>query len=252
MRSFKQKIKDWEMMSPKFSIIITATDEIKFIHTYMSILDQLYSNYQIIVVSDVINESIVDKIKVTRPDQKHILFTTKFISVEKSFGIPGYLKNIGIVFATGDYILFMDDDMNFNDEFSLEFLSQTLMKAQTLPDLVTFNCKIKDNNGVVHQIDFPTAFGDLSKIKVQTYDKPLPSCTFAVLKTVAEMSPWNLAYFDPNPTKDFLGRVMNKAIEILHINSTIFVVHYNENSHEKVITNYIQTICNTSKNAVTI
>ena len=137
----------------KFSIIIPNYNSSKWLKTCLeSILEQTYTNYELIIVDDMSEDNSVDIIK-QYDDERIKLIENK----EKRFN--GGSRNVGIDNATGDYILFLDCDDWLYDNKVLKQLNTFIMlnkvdcirlsyiahknrdarirlKEQTLPDLV--------------------------------------------------------------------------------------------------------------------
>lgn len=93
----------------KLSIVIPNYNSSHYIERCInSILNQTYTNYEIIVVDDISTDDSVDIIKkLLRPQDKLI--------INKSKRLNGGTRNVGIMEATGDYILCIDCDDYFID-----------------------------------------------------------------------------------------------------------------------------------------
>lgn len=114
----------------KISVIITLYNRAdKVIKALGSVLSQTYLDYEIIIIDD---GSVDEPEKVLLPYLE--MHNIKYVRQENS-GAAG-AKNRGAKEATADYILFLDSDDWFEDEFVLEKIADNLSSS---PDFVTFN-----------------------------------------------------------------------------------------------------------------
>ena len=93
----------------KVSVIIPTYNRFKFLlRTIDSIKKQTYKNIEIIIVNDRSTEKEYYEHKF---DSDIIIINNKKNSKDIfGYGCPGYIRNLGIQKATGDYIAFCDDD----------------------------------------------------------------------------------------------------------------------------------------------
>lgn len=88
----------------KVSIITPTYNCNKYVRkTILSVLNQTYDNFEIIIVDDCSNDSTIEEIKRIK-DERIKLFVNK-----KNQG-AAYCRNLAISKATGDYIAFLDGD----------------------------------------------------------------------------------------------------------------------------------------------
>ena len=88
----------------KYSIIIPNYNSLKWIKRCLdSVLQQSYTNYELIIVDDLSDDGSLEVIKQYQDERIKIIENK-----EKRFN--GGSRNVGIDNATGDYILFLDDD----------------------------------------------------------------------------------------------------------------------------------------------
>ena len=116
---------------PKFSVIVPAYNSEKHIAKGLeSISTQSYKDFELIVVCD----SCVDN---TEEVAKR--YGARTISVD--YGTDGLTRDAGLRMATGDWILFMDDDDWFMHEFCFQQLADVLDKIDV--DVLCFGyiCK---------------------------------------------------------------------------------------------------------------
>ena len=119
----------------RFSIIIPNYNSEKWIEQCLkSILNQTYINYEIIIVDDISTDNSVDIIKkLLRPEDKLIVNKTKRLN--------GGTRNVGIMEATGDYILCIDCDDWLADNNVLEDINNKLNGEDIM--FLGYKCKGK-------------------------------------------------------------------------------------------------------------
>ena len=106
-------------MSPRFSVIIPAHNAGAYIRKGLdSIRAQSYKDYELIVVCDACSD---DTEAIARE------YTDKVYPVP--FGNEGMARNHGLDQATGDWILWMDDDDWWLHEYAFEQLSEQVPDA---------------------------------------------------------------------------------------------------------------------------
>lgn len=129
----------------RFSIIIPAHNSAKYIQKALdSIKSQTFKDYELIVICD-------------RCTDKTEEIAKKYGAITKNvdFGQDGYTRNAGIDIATGEWLLFMDDDDWWIHEYVLEQLDSKL-KDLYEPDVLCFSfifkgrqyASPKSNNGM--------------------------------------------------------------------------------------------------------
>jgi len=91
-------------MEPSVSIVMTVRNVEKYIaNCIMSILDQTFNNFEIVIIDDMSNDNTKNIIE--KFDDKRIKYfkNIKWLGISKS-------RNRGLKYATGDYIFFTDGD----------------------------------------------------------------------------------------------------------------------------------------------
>lgn len=117
----------------KFSIIIPAYDVQETIgKTIASVLKQTYSNYELIVIDDCSTDNTYNVVK---------KFSTIKLLQTPVNSRQGAARNIGLNNCSGDYILFLDADDEFYDNYVLEKLL-TIIENKEFPDVVYCGMKI--------------------------------------------------------------------------------------------------------------
>lgn len=127
-------------MKNKFSIIVPVYNVEEYLNKcFDSILNQNYSNYEVIIVCDKCtdkSENIVDE------------YVSKYSHFKKIYEEHTGLskaRNIGIEYVTGDYILFLDSDDYINFDL-LEVLNNSLLD---FPDVVRFQANVINGKEVI-------------------------------------------------------------------------------------------------------
>jgi glycosyltransferase involved in cell wall biosynthesis len=117
------------MSKPFFSIIIPSLNGEKHIRDALdSCIEQSFKNYEIIVVCDSCTDNTAE---VARS------YNAKVIEVDCHR--DGLARNAGIDAATGEWILFLDDDDWWLHEFCLQQIWETIQKSNLNTDVVMFD-----------------------------------------------------------------------------------------------------------------
>ena len=104
----------------KISIVIPSYNSANYTEKLIeSILNQTYTNYEIIFVDDV---STDDSVKIA----KKLLKKPHKVIELKSKRLSGGARNVGICEATGDYIVCIDSDDWLKDDYVLEDIANKL------------------------------------------------------------------------------------------------------------------------------
>ena len=115
-----------------FSIIIPVFNSESFIkETISSLVNQNYKNIEIIIINDCSTDNsskIINRIK--KINQK---FEFKIINNKRNMGVA-FSRNIGLNYAMGDYIIFLDSD-DYLEKNSLSYISKKII-SNNHPDLV--------------------------------------------------------------------------------------------------------------------
>lgn len=109
-------------MKPKVSIIISTRNRIKLLleRSLPSALEQTYRDFEVIVIDDASDDDTYHTIK----NLNHPRITC--LGNFKRRGLAGN-KNLGIDYAKGEYIVFLDDDNKFHPDF----LKETVKAIET-------------------------------------------------------------------------------------------------------------------------
>ena len=157
-------------MQPKVSVIIPAYNVAPFIAaTIQSVLDQTYSNYEVIVVDDGSTDTTLEELfSSTKAHEEHTknqtdnagflresscAFVEKLVRIfSKSNGGPASARNLAIQNSTGKYIAFLDgDDLWMPDKLAeqVEFLERHPEVGMTYAEAIVFT----EQNGRKEQRD---------------------------------------------------------------------------------------------------
>lgn len=113
---------------PKFSIIIPAHNSEGYIGKALySIIKQSYKDYELIVVCDNCSDDT---------DETAAAYGAKVYYTD--WGCDGMARNVGIDNATGEWILFMDDDDSWLHEFCLQQIAEKIEKEKGI-DVLCFS-----------------------------------------------------------------------------------------------------------------
>lgn len=120
---------------PKFSLIVPVYNVENYIRKcIMSLLNQTFKDFEIIVVNDGTKDKSIDKIK----DLDVTIITQKNKGLSQA-------RNEGVKKAKGEYLIFIDSD-DYVEENLLEEINKSLVNN---PDLVRFQIQEVKENGEI-------------------------------------------------------------------------------------------------------
>lgn len=120
-------------MEKRFSIIISAYNIEKYIKRAIdSVLEQTFTNYELIVVNDCSKDKTLERIK--EYDDPRLIM----INNEKNKGL-GAVRNIGIEKASGEYIIHLDGDDTLFEKTTLERIDNLIGAGK--PDIIYLGFK---------------------------------------------------------------------------------------------------------------
>lgn len=141
-------------MKHKFSLIIPTYNVEKYIKKCLdSVLNQTYTNYEIIIINDGSTDN-TSKILESYKSNKKI----KIINQENK-GLSS-ARNLGVSNAKGDYILFIDSD-DFIEKELLEILNKTIKDE----DLIRFQIRTLDETNKIIKEYKEETFNNLNGIE---------------------------------------------------------------------------------------
>ncbi len=115
------------MINPKISIITATFNPTKLIlETYNALQKQSYNNFEWIIVDD---QSIDNKLLLEFSNDEKI----KVIYNKNNRG-PSFCRNLGVEHASGDYLMFLDDD----DLYSENLLEKMVQKINNYPKAIAY------------------------------------------------------------------------------------------------------------------
>lgn len=127
----------------KFSVLIPAYNAENFIaESIMSVMNQTYPNWEMIIVNDGSTDNTLSILKDYEKKDKRI----KIINQENKGSLMA--RRVAIEKATGDYICFLDSD-DFWENNMLEVLVSRI--KQYNPDLILFNHNVVNLKGEIYQ-----------------------------------------------------------------------------------------------------
>jgi glycosyltransferase involved in cell wall biosynthesis len=126
--------------NPKFSIIIPTYNRADFISkTIISVLEQDYLNFEIIVIDDGSTDNTSKIVQHFHSDK------IKYLNKENEE--RGAARNSGIELAEGDYVTFLDsDDLLYENHLAEAF---RMIREYNFPELFHLSYEIKDEGGKV-------------------------------------------------------------------------------------------------------
>lgn len=159
---------------PLVSVVIPMFNSAKFIpQTLESLLYQTLKNFEVVVVDDC---STDNSVAVVESYAERFGGRLHVVKLPKNTGTPGLPRNVGIQFARGKYIAFLDSDDLFT-KTALEELSTLAEKFQA--DVVHMNDTVRIYNGKTLTEDDPrlTDFAQLTDPKnfsLSNWHHPMP------------------------------------------------------------------------------
>ena len=99
------------MELPKVSVIIPVYNSAKFIsQTLESLLDQTLKDFEVIIVDDCSTDNSIEVVESFMEKFAAEKICLHLIELQKNSGTPGLPRNVGIQFACGKYVCFLDSD----------------------------------------------------------------------------------------------------------------------------------------------
>ena len=142
-------------MKKRFSIIISAYNIEKYIKRAIdSVLEQTFTNYEVIVVNDCSKDKTLEKIQ--EYDDPRLII----INNEKNRGL-GAVRNIGIEKATGEYVVHLDGDDTLFENTTLEKIDKLIGTDE--PDIIYLGFK---DVGGYNKIHLSTAENSTKKARL--------------------------------------------------------------------------------------
>lgn len=121
------------MKNNKFSIIICVYNLEKYVATTIeSVLNQDFTDYELIIVNDGSTDNSMEVIKSYKDSRIRVIDNGK----NKGLGTS---RNVGVSNATGEYILYLDGDDTLFENSTLSKINEVISKSN--PDIAYFGVK---------------------------------------------------------------------------------------------------------------
>lgn len=118
-----------EVKSLRFTVAISAYNIENYVgRAIKSVLEQDFSNYEIVIVDDCSTDNTVEKIIELNNDK------IKLYKTNHNTGTAGGTRNVAIEKAEGEYIIFLDGDDTLYDNQTLSKIDKTIGRDN--PDMV--------------------------------------------------------------------------------------------------------------------
>lgn len=200
----------------KYSIIIPVYNVEEYLDSCLkSILNQTYSNYEVIIVNDGSPDNSDNIIKSYEKEDK------RFKGYKKVNGGLSDARNYGLKYATGDYLIFIDADDYIENNY-LEKVNDVLEKNKDI-DVLKFKIKLVDEGGNLIRME-----NGLNKEGVTSFDE-LVKLEFLepAWSYVYKLSFWkenNFTYLKGMIHEDFglTPEILMKANKIYYLNSYLY------------------------------
>ncbi|MFH1971837.1 MAG: glycosyltransferase family 2 protein [Patescibacteria group bacterium] len=157
------------------SVIMTVYNAQDFVQeAVVSILEQTYSNLELIIVNDGSNDETLKILNNLRKNDSRI----RVISLNRNYG-PSYASNIGIKEAKGTYIARMDaDDVSLPTRIQKQV---NYLEKHPKTVILGGQCKLINKDGKsVGRKNFPTKHNDIYKSLFKINPIQHPSCMINV------------------------------------------------------------------------
>lgn len=200
----------------KYSIIIPVYNVEEYLDRCLkSILNQTYSNYEVIIVNDGSPDNSDNIIKSYEKEDK------RFKGYKKVNGGLSDARNYGLKYATGDYLIFIDADDYIENNY-LEKVNDVLERNKDI-DVLKFKIKLVDEGGNLIRMENGlnkegvTSFEELVKLEFLE-----PAWSY-----VYKLSFWkenNFTYLKGMIHEDFglTPEILMKANKIYYLNSYLY------------------------------
>lgn len=200
----------------KYSIIIPVYNVEEYLDRCLkSILNQTYSNYEVIIVNDGSPDNSDNIIKSYEKEDK------RFKGYKKVNGGLSDARNYGLKYATGDYLIFIDADDYIENNY-LEKVNDVLEKNKDI-DVLKFKIKLVDEGENLIRME-----NGLNKEGVTSFDE-LVKLEFLepAWSYVYKLSFWkenNFTYLKGMIHEDFglTPEILMKANKIYYLNSYLY------------------------------
>jgi glycosyltransferase involved in cell wall biosynthesis len=215
---------------PKVSVIIPTYNSEKFLdRTIKSVINQTYTDWELILVDDCSKDKTPEIIKDwERKDQR-----IKGILLDKNSGGPAHPKNVGIQRAKGELIAFLDHDDEWLPEKLYEQIS-FLEDSDKNYGLVTCNCLIMLAGEKYHYIT--PVYNNEEQLRALLSGNFVHSCSSIIVRKEALKHVGNYdEFFKTSDDWDLYLRLLQEGYHIGVVSKNLFVLHSQSNSAGKII-----------------
>lgn len=228
----------------KISIIIPVYNGEKYIERCIkSVINQTYSNIEIILINDGSTDNTLNIIKKYMNKEKRIILIDKL-----NEGVSA-ARNQGIKKATGKYICFCDADDMYDEKY-IEIMYNTIKEKKT--DVVRCNFKVIDNNNKYLEKGNVLHLSNKVIGKENIKEEVLPLCLegklpcFSYLLMIKKEAlkveyPIDIAMMEDVV---FYIKLLLSIKNIYIIDNTIYTIMYNDEGATNNIKNYKRNILN--------
>lgn len=239
----------------KISIIMPVYNSEKYLaDTINTIINQSYQNWELIVIDDCSTDNSYDIVKSLREKDNRI----KLYKNEKNLGICGN-RNKGLKYASGEYILFCDDD----DFFEPNLIKDNVLLLNKYPslDMIKFGRKlvfVNSSDEIFYEKETKMSVTGLVTDKYQNY--------FAIRESDVFLNLWNGMYrksllekhhivFDEKMKYGSEDANFSYAVylnsQAVYFNPNVYYIHFKRelsSTSRKFNKNKIDSIITTTKN----
>lgn len=177
----------------KISIILPVYNAALYIkECILSIIQQTYKNYELIIIDDCSKDNSIDIIFGILEEHKYI--PVKFIRNKTNLGISA-TRNIGIKESCGDFIFFIDSDDFISKDCLKSFT--TLLNKYPSVDIISgsyINYPLKQNQNAIQYNGIPEFINDKKQISLLFYNKKLPNTVWNKLFKKDFIEKYNLSF----------------------------------------------------------
>lgn len=212
------------MEAPLVSVLIITWDRKEdVLEAVQSVYDQVYPNFEIIVVDNASTDGTVEALRQAYP-------AVRLVALDRNLGVSDG-RNRGIAVARGDIIFLLDSDGSLRHDT----LTRIVHKLQAEPEVGVITCKIL--NAYTQELDHVAGWAFAEKAKADQ-DLEFFSCQFseggsAIRKEVFDQAGlfWDLLFFD-REGEDLSLRVWDCDYKVLYWPKAI--VYHRVSSQKRV------------------
>ncbi|WP_202079444.1 glycosyltransferase family 2 protein [Caldalkalibacillus salinus] len=194
---------------PKFSVVIPLYNKRNYIKaTVLSVLEQTFSDFEVIVVDDESNDGSLDQIKDIKDKRLKI-------TEQKNAGVS-VARNTGIDMAVGEYIAFLDAD-DYWHTYYLDTINQLISKYPESDIFVTAYRIILGPK----KVNFSSAVEEEYDGVLLSYWETLKNkyeFVWTSATTIRKQAIVNAGYFTPN---ELIGQDLDLFARVAQINKKV-------------------------------